>query len=1177
ERITGARTNLFGTDNQDFMDAVYKDPGTVGKTMFFGLGKMTYDSAKNLEKLGVAVEAGEAGHAFDASEGVSEFVAEIFVDPTLLIGGVGKLAVFLKGADKAADAVRAADKAFDAARAMDDLAAGTTKGVQVASAEKFSDTAKLLDTVPELSSVGKIDGPGGVGSTSGSGLTPPPPPGFGKTASLAPGKGAPLSPRAGPGSAPKPSSVPPALVDPFAPTQLMPPPMAGSAAGHATVPPAAVAAKSPASAAARGAANNPGVKSTTPVDLVRDSKTGDLTLRRADGKQVQLGRTEGEGSFSRAFDVPGTAGRKGPNDMGQVAKLTKTGDSAGALDDLGRNLVEEIGNPGVIQTPKMISEYTVRNSPVVPSPRTGVGPKDFTGGKLAFMEKGPPAFKDLPATMKMADGTMTPGQAVAFNRGMQAINKKGFAWLDNKYDNFTFKPLGDPKADKWVLVVLDPGGMVPVKATKGVTAAEKAANRAENARALQQAADVVPEEAARISANYRSHIHKDVLAEHFDGVVDWDALRKATNNPEMRTLGDLPEGGNKAAHFPYNPSRTGMDSGKLGSLITAEKSGNLATVEEALRHAHKLPENFASEVSGIFRPGSRATPNAPPPGFVSGGPTGGMRGGTAPPPHGVDVHAPTAPHAGPASSGSAIRGGTVPPPKGVDVYAPTAPHAGPAAAGKSFRSAPTEMIPPTVTPNAAKGSLSGGTQPPPSGGGAGAAGSKAAYKGPTIEPPRKGPPPEGGLPAARGRPGRAPEDISILPQGLRGAGMPKKSPATTAAGRQAATQAGVVLGKIDELLKKATTEAVAAGKPVKELNLEQARAFVTAHAGDWPGFNKLTPEGLAAAAVHEQGIKLSVKQLNRATRKTGYNPPPLPKSVVDSPAAKTARAKAGDIVDTLVAKNPKLAEGLDRSRIETYLRNSAGREGNPTPEQIATEALLAQNKRVNIRQLNQAGVPKGKTQALLDKARTQLDNLDLVTERSVKGVLKSADDHLGAMKSARTLLSMRGRAPSFMPQKGQAFKATAAKDASGIAPIGESPVLSRHMVEGDVTHLKSVMGGSGLKPTQNYVHYQKVNQYVQDMLNGKFDWNKLKSDKPGDAIKIGSDGSIQHGHHRVVAAQIVSRLTGRPLMHGPNAVIPDGHWVRATGNLKPSRTPDWNGVGVKPVQGAPSSPRGPLP
>jgi hypothetical protein len=73
---------------------------------------------------------------------------------------------------------------------------------------------------------------------------------------------------------------------------------------------------------------------------------------------------------------------------------------------------------------------------------------------------------------KQPGGVMTEGQADAFDLATRELNSKGYAWLDNHSSNYTFKKL--PGEDKWSVVVLDAGGIVPMEGKS-----------AELARALQ--------------------------------------------------------------------------------------------------------------------------------------------------------------------------------------------------------------------------------------------------------------------------------------------------------------------------------------------------------------------------------------------------------------------------------------------------------------------------------------------------------------------------------------------------------------------------------------------------------------------------------------------------------------------------------------------------------------------
>ena len=148
EKLFGARTNIFGNDNQKFMEMAAKDPAGFAKQMALGLGKQIYGVVQNAEKLHVAQQSGEAGHAFDAAFKISEFIGEMFVDPTIVIGGLGKFAKFAKIADKAADALRAGQKALGLSKSLDNLAAAP-KGIKVASAEGVAGAGKVFDDVAE--------------------------------------------------------------------------------------------------------------------------------------------------------------------------------------------------------------------------------------------------------------------------------------------------------------------------------------------------------------------------------------------------------------------------------------------------------------------------------------------------------------------------------------------------------------------------------------------------------------------------------------------------------------------------------------------------------------------------------------------------------------------------------------------------------------------------------------------------------------------------------------------------------------------------------------------------------------------------------------------------------------------------------------------------------------------
>ncbi len=195
------------------------------------------------------------------------------------------------------------------------------------------------------------------------------------------------------------------------------------------------------------------------------------TFTGPDGKTVtvQTGEELGHGSTSVVY--------ADPNNAKKAIRITEPGrggiTEAPALDRAGREAVESIQRPG---GPIRIVEPG--------KPITVNDPNSPLNGKIVEvverLENGS-ADKFLPGQ----GGRMSEGQARAFADATNELNKNGFAWMDNHTGNYGFEKVPG-SADDWRVVVLDPGGIVPMK---GSTLAEKAAN----ATALQKRLNV-PEE-----------------------------------------------------------------------------------------------------------------------------------------------------------------------------------------------------------------------------------------------------------------------------------------------------------------------------------------------------------------------------------------------------------------------------------------------------------------------------------------------------------------------------------------------------------------------------------------------------------------------------------------------------------------------------------------------------------
>jgi hypothetical protein len=95
---------------------------------------------------------------------------------------------------------------------------------------------------------------------------------------------------------------------------------------------------------------------------------------------------------------------------------------------------------------------------------------------------------------------------------------------------------------------------------------------------------------------------------------------------------------------------------------------------------------------------------------------------------------------------------------------------------------------------------------------------------------------------------------------------------------------------------------------------------------------------------------------------------------------------------------------------------------------------------------------------------------------------------------------------------------------------GEAPV--RQVVPGDTEYLAAIMRGADFLSGQPHVYAHQVNRYVEQILRGE------PFPRDTGPIRVTKDRVVHDGQHQYVAAYIAHRLTGRPLLDGPNAIIP---------------------------------------
>jgi hypothetical protein len=224
-----------------------------------------------------------------------------------------------------------------------------------------------------------------------------------------------------------------------------------------------------------------------------------LTYTTPDGQQVSLqtGEKLGQGSTSTAY--------VNADNPIQVIRITDVGGDvaqAPTLDRVGRQAVESIQRP---DGPVRIVE---KGNPV-----TVTDPNSPLRGKVVeVVERVENGSADQ--FLAKQGGQMTSGQAQAFDAACKDLNRSGYAWLDNHTGNYGFERIPNT-GDGWRVVVLDPGGIVPMK---GATLAE----RAGNARAIQSRVNL-PAEDFSSSMNFvkkNPKVMKMVAGEEWGKILD---------------------------------------------------------------------------------------------------------------------------------------------------------------------------------------------------------------------------------------------------------------------------------------------------------------------------------------------------------------------------------------------------------------------------------------------------------------------------------------------------------------------------------------------------------------------------------------------------------------------------------------------------------------------------------
>ena len=185
------------------------------------------------------------------------------------------------------------------------------------------------------------------------------------------------------------------------------------------------------------------------------------------------------------------------------------------LDGIGRRLLEPLAGGGapidILRRIEDIPGVPGGFIESLPSPDP-----QYAGRMLEIVECAPEGAAKAQIARQ---GGMTAGQAVAFDEAMRWLNRNGLVWLDNHSGNYSFRPL---EGDRWQLVVIDPGGIVPAVASDIGDAAVTAAFVQ---RALDAPSDDLKGFLNRIDINQRWQVKREVIQEEIlPGRVDLEAL-----------------------------------------------------------------------------------------------------------------------------------------------------------------------------------------------------------------------------------------------------------------------------------------------------------------------------------------------------------------------------------------------------------------------------------------------------------------------------------------------------------------------------------------------------------------------------------------------------------------------------------------------------------------------------
>lgn len=230
-------------------------------------------------------------------------------------------------------------------------------------------------------------------------------------------------------------------------------------------------------------------------------------MTAAEIEELPLGERLGGGYTSEVF-----AHADDPENLAVRITHLREDAPAAALDKVGDDMLRTRVKSEHIRPVRVEQSHDVILS--------DVGQPEIT--RVMVVERVPETAQQ---TIARQGGRMSIAQMMAYEGALRDLNRQGLVWLDNKWDNFGFVPLNDGSGRVQV-VVMDPGGIVPIRANAGLADGLSAADIARQIQ-LRVNGDFptqIPDFAFINRKDFRTAVRKDVIRDDFGDMFDYEAM-----------------------------------------------------------------------------------------------------------------------------------------------------------------------------------------------------------------------------------------------------------------------------------------------------------------------------------------------------------------------------------------------------------------------------------------------------------------------------------------------------------------------------------------------------------------------------------------------------------------------------------------------------------------------------